>query len=91
MKDSEVRSLALRNTYIRFLIHTRIRDQWFTVSQLSSRWYYLGNKGENPDDIVDGVGEEAAEDVPLAVDLSGVDFVEEGHHHKSVEHYGEVN
>jgi hypothetical protein len=51
----------------------------------------LRNECKNPDDIVDGVGEEAAEDIPLPVDLSSVDLVEEGHHDEGVEHHREVN
>ncbi len=51
----------------------------------------LRDKSEDPDDIVNGIGEEAAEDIPLAVDLPGVDFVEEGHHHKGVENHREVD
>ena len=51
----------------------------------------LGHKGENPDDVIDGVGKEAAEDIPLTVDLPRVDFVEQGHHHKSIEHHSEVD
>jgi hypothetical protein len=51
----------------------------------------LRDKGEDPDNIVDGIGEEAAEDISLAVDLPGVDFVEEGHHHKGVENHRKVD
>ena len=51
----------------------------------------LRDEGENPDDVVDGVGEESAEDIPLPVYFPGVDFVEEGHHHKSVEDHREVD
>ena len=52
---------------------------------------HLSYKGEYPYDIVDGVGKEPLEDVPLAVDLPGVDLVEEGHHHEGVEDDGKVN
>ncbi len=43
---------------------------------------YLSNEGGDPNDIVDRVGEQADEDVPLAVDLTRVDLVKQGHHDK---------
>ena len=52
---------------------------------------YLTDEGEDPDDVVDGVGEESYEDVPLPVDLPCVDLVEQGHHDECVEDHGEVN
>ena len=60
-------------------------------NQKCSNWSYLCNKGGNPDARIDGIGEESAEDIPLSVDFPGVDFVEEGHHHKSVEDHREVD
>jgi hypothetical protein len=52
---------------------------------------YLCDKSGDPDASINGIGEEATEDIPLAVDLPGVDFVAEGHHHKGVENHCEVD
>lgn len=38
----------------------------------------------------DEVAEDACKDIPLSVDLAGVDFVEELHQHKGVENNGVV-
>ncbi len=54
-------------------------------------WTYLCDKGDDPDTSINRIGEEAAEDIPLAVDLPGVDLVAEGHHYKSVENHREVD
>ncbi len=51
----------------------------------------MSNEGENPDCIVDWIGEEANENISLAVNLSGVYLVEDGHHDERVEDHGEVN
>lgn len=51
---------------------------------------HLADHGPYPDAVVDGVGEQALEDVALAVDLPSVDLVEEGHHDEGVEDDGEV-
>ena len=51
----------------------------------------LSNECADPDGVVDGIGEESDEDVPLSVDLPGVDLVKDGHHHEGVEDHGEVN
>ena len=50
----------------------------------------MTNKGYDPDDVVDRVGEKPHEDVALAVDFSRVDFVEESHHDESVKDHREV-
>ena len=47
---------------------------WFTFIIV-----YLTDERYDPDDVVDWVGEDADEDVPLPVDLPRVDLVEEGH------------
>ncbi len=52
---------------------------------------HLPNKSNDPDGVVDGIGEEADEHVPLAVDLPGVDLVEERHHDERVEDHREVH
>ena len=51
----------------------------------NKRNFNLGNESHNPYDVVDGIREEANEDIPLAVDLASVDFVEQSHHDKSIE------
>lgn len=51
---------------------------------------YLADEGCNPDNVIDGIREESEEDVPLAVDLPGIDFVEESHHNEGVEDHGEM-
>ena len=50
----------------------------------------LWDEGDEPDDVVDRVGKHTLEHVPLPVDLSRVDFVEQGHHDERVEDDGEV-
>jgi hypothetical protein len=52
---------------------------------------YLSDKSGDPDTSIDRIGEEATEDIPLAVDLPGVDLVAQGHHHKGVENHREVD
>ena len=49
----------------------------------------LSDEGKDPDGVVDGVGEETDEDVSLAVNLSGVDLIEDGHHDEGVEDHRE--
>ena len=51
----------------------------------------LSNERANPDGVVDWIGEQSDKDVPLSVDLSGVDLVKDGHHDEGVEDHGEVN
>ena len=51
----------------------------------------LSNECEDPDGVVDRIGEESDEDVSLSVDLSCVDLVEDGHHDERVEDHREVN
>ena len=51
---------------------------------------HLANHRRDPDDDEEGVGEDAGEDVALAVDLARVDLVEERHHDERVEDHGEV-
>ena len=50
----------------------------------------LTDEGHDPDYVVDGVGEQAHQDVPLTVYLPGIDLVEEGHHDKRVEYHREM-
>ena len=64
------------------------------LTGLSSKYnlkFYLGNESNDPNDVVDGIGEEASKHVPLAVDLASVDFVEQCHHDKSIENNCKVN
>ena len=51
---------------------------------------YLDGERSEHDGTEDGVPEDAVEDVPLAVDLAGVDLVEQLHHDKGVEDDGVV-
>lgn len=51
---------------------------------------YLDEEGAEDDAAEDEVVEDALEDVPLAVDLPGVDLVEELHQHEGVEDDGVV-
>lgn len=53
-------------------------------------WSYLQGEGPQYDAAEDGVPVDALEDVPLSMDLPGVDFVEELHHDEHVEHDGVV-
>lgn len=50
----------------------------------------LTDEGDDPDYVVDGVGEQSHQDVPLAVYFPGIDLVEEGHHDKRVEYHREM-
>ena len=52
---------------------------------------HLSDEGENPDGVVDWICEEADENVSLAVNLSSVNLVEDGHHDERVEDHSEVN
>lgn len=45
----------------------------------------MSDESRNPDPDKDGIPTESFEDVPLAVDLAGVDLIEQRHHHKRVE------
>lgn len=51
---------------------------------------YLDNKGAKNNTAEDGVVEDAFKDVPLAVDLAGVDLIEQLHQHERVEDDGVV-
>lgn len=51
---------------------------------------YLDNEGSKNNTTEDGVIEDAFKDIPLAVDLAGVDLVEQLHHYKRVEDDGVV-
>lgn len=51
---------------------------------------HLQGKGAQDYTAEDGVPVDALKDVPLTVDLPGIDFVEELHHHKDVEDDGVV-
>lgn len=51
---------------------------------------YLDGKGAQHDGAEDGVPEDAIKDIALAVDLAGVDLVEELHHDEGVEDDGVV-
>ena len=50
----------------------------------------LRYKSGYPNTVKNGIGENALEHVALAVNFTRVYFIEEGHHHKSVEDYGEM-
>lgn len=58
------------------------------ASQASMGAWYLDGKGAQHDGAEDGVPEDAVEDVALAVDLAGIDLVEELHHDEGVEDDG---
>ena len=60
----------------------------FLFSNLNAA--HLNDKCSTHDGAEDGVVEDAVKHVPLAVDLAGVDFVEQLHHHKDVEDDGVV-
>lgn len=51
---------------------------------------YLDDKCAKDNTAEDGVVEDAFKDVPLAVDLAGVDLVEQLHQHERVEDNGVV-
>lgn len=51
---------------------------------------YLNNKGTKHNSTEDGVVKNALKDIPFAMDLAGVDLIEELHHDKSVEDNGVV-
>lgn len=51
---------------------------------------YLCEQGSQDDRAEDWVFEDALEDVPLSVNLAGVELVEDLHEDKGVEHYGVV-
>lgn len=51
---------------------------------------YLYDEGSQQDCTENEVIEDAFEDVPLAVNLAGIEFVEQLHLNKSVEHDGVV-
>jgi len=52
---------------------------------------HLSNKSENPYCVVNWVCEQSNENVSLAMNLPGVNFIEKGHHDKSVEDHCKVN
>lgn len=52
--------------------------------------YDLNSKGAQHDAAEDGVAEDAVKNVPLSMDLAGVDLVEQLHEYESVEDYGVV-
>lgn len=51
---------------------------------------YLDGKGAQHYGAEDGVSEDAIEDIALAMDLAGVDLIEELHHDEGVEDDGVV-
>lgn len=51
---------------------------------------YLHSKGAKNNRAEDGVPEDAIKDVPLSVDLSGVNLIKELHHDEGVEDDGVV-
>ena len=52
---------------------------------------YLGDECDDPNAVVDWVGEETHEDIALTMDLSRVDLIEESHEHERIEYHGEVH
>lgn len=52
--------------------------------------WYLDGEGAQHNGAEDGVPEDAVKDVALAVDLAGVDLIEELHHDEGVEDDGVV-
>ncbi len=56
-------------------------DMWKTYLRCGSGYPYA---------VINGIGENSLENVALAVNFPRVDFIEEGHHYKSVEYDGEV-
>lgn len=61
-----------------------------TISRLYFWGTHLRHRGKNPDQVEDRIGEDTLEDVALAVDLAGVELVEQGHHDERIEDDGEV-
>lgn len=55
------------------------------IQESSKWWWYLQGEGPQHHAAEDGVPVDALENVPLSVDLPGVDFVEELHHDEHVE------
>lgn len=51
---------------------------------------HLADEGAQDHGAEDEVAEDACEDVPLSMDLAGIDLVEELHQHKGVENNGVV-
>lgn len=51
---------------------------------------YLWKRRANPNTVEYRVSEQPLEDITLAMDFSGVDLIEEGHHNESVEDNSEV-
>lgn len=51
---------------------------------------HLRQGSANPNGVEDGVGKYSLEDVSLAMNFSGVEFVEQRHHDKRIENNGEV-
>jgi len=51
----------------------------------------LHDEGADPDDDEELVGENSGEDIPDALYLPGVEFIEECHHDEGVEDYCEVD
>ena len=60
------------------------------ASQASMGAWYLDGKGAQHDGAEDGVAEDAMEHIALAMDLAGIDLVEELHHDEGVEDDGVV-
>lgn len=54
------------------------------------RFLHLDDEGTEDDTAEDQVVEDALENVPLPVNLAGVDLVEKLHHHEGVEDNGVV-
>lgn len=63
---------------------------WSGVTIASLPTEYLYQQGSQDDGAEDGVVENALEDVPLSVNLAGIDLVENLHQDKRVEHDGVV-
>lgn len=71
----------------------QLRGAGLLLPHFSQEWShpsYLNCKGAQDDSAEDGVAEDAVEDVALAVDLAGIDLVEELHHDEGVEDDGVV-
>lgn len=63
---------------------------WSGVTIASLLTEYLYQQGSQDDGAEDGVVENALEDVPLSVNLAGIDLVEDLHQDKRIEHDGVV-
>ena len=68
----------------------RVTGIAYNNGQIHKVLSHLHAERAKDDAAEDGGGEDAVEDVPLAVDLAGVDLIEELHQDKGVEDYGVV-